>query len=139
MFIDLIEVYFGVGSEHIVIVDNKLIELINDDVTTEEAIRSRPNSFIREAMSLAYPVQDMGEAVGVQIIDGESYISDGDILIKLEEASVVEGDEVDEDTFAVGDRVAVEPNIACGKCSLCEIGHKNFCRAWSALARVLRT
>lgn len=35
--------------------------------------------------------------------------------------------------FAEGDRVAVEPNIACGNCDACLSGRSNFCRNWSAV------
>jgi D-arabinitol dehydrogenase (NADP+) len=34
---------------------------------------------------------------------------------------------------AAGDRVAVEPNIACGKCDNCLSNRQNFCLNWSAV------
>lgn len=30
--------------------------------------------------------------------------------------------------FSVGERVAIEPNITCGKCDMCKTGHSNMCR-----------
>jgi D-arabinitol dehydrogenase (NADP+) len=35
--------------------------------------------------------------------------------------------------ISVGDRVAVEPNIACGNCSHCLSNRQNFCRNWTAV------
>ena len=35
--------------------------------------------------------------------------------------------------FKVGDRVAVEPNIACDNCPACLENRQNFCRNWSAV------
>lgn len=32
-----------------------------------------------------------------------------------------------------GDRVAVEPNISCGRCEMCRIGRSNFCEHWEAV------
>lgn len=35
--------------------------------------------------------------------------------------------------FAPGDRVAIEPNIACGTCRFCLSNQQNFCSSWSAV------
>jgi 2-desacetyl-2-hydroxyethyl bacteriochlorophyllide A dehydrogenase len=35
--------------------------------------------------------------------------------------------------FRPGDRVAVDPNIYCGECHYCAIGHGNLCERYSAL------
>ncbi|MEU6858952.1 zinc-dependent alcohol dehydrogenase family protein [Glycomyces sp. NPDC046736] len=35
--------------------------------------------------------------------------------------------------FSVGDRVAVDPNIFCGECHYCKIGHGNLCEQYNAL------
>ncbi|MFP4396362.1 MAG: zinc-dependent alcohol dehydrogenase family protein [Anaerolineales bacterium] len=35
--------------------------------------------------------------------------------------------------FKAGDRVAVEPNIACGNCDQCLQNRQNFCRHWEAI------
>jgi 2-desacetyl-2-hydroxyethyl bacteriochlorophyllide A dehydrogenase len=35
--------------------------------------------------------------------------------------------------FALGDRVALEPNISCGSCRFCLTNQQNFCQHWSAV------
>ncbi|SDE12883.1 zinc-dependent alcohol dehydrogenase family protein [Glycomyces harbinensis] len=35
--------------------------------------------------------------------------------------------------FAVGDRVAVDPNVFCGECHYCKIGHGNLCERYNAI------
>ena len=39
--------------------------------------------------------------------------------------------------FAIGDRVAVEPNISCGRCRYCGLGEQNFCENWQAIGVAL--
>jgi len=39
--------------------------------------------------------------------------------------------------FTVGDRVAVEPNIACDNCSYCLSNRQNFCLNWQAIGVTL--
>jgi len=39
--------------------------------------------------------------------------------------------------FAVGDRVAVEPNISCGRCRFCGLNEQNFCEHWQAIGVTL--
>lgn len=45
------------------------------------------------------------------------------------------GSEVAE--FKPGDRVAIEPNIHCGKCGMCTTGRGNFCENWQAVGVTL--
>jgi 2-desacetyl-2-hydroxyethyl bacteriochlorophyllide A dehydrogenase len=35
--------------------------------------------------------------------------------------------------FAAGDRVAADPNLSCGECHQCRIGHENLCARYDAL------
>ncbi len=35
--------------------------------------------------------------------------------------------------FKVGDRVAIEPNLFCGKCHFCRTARKHFCENWMAI------
>ena len=35
--------------------------------------------------------------------------------------------------IAVGSRVAIEPNLACGRCELCRTGHENLCLYYGAI------
>jgi 2-desacetyl-2-hydroxyethyl bacteriochlorophyllide A dehydrogenase len=37
------------------------------------------------------------------------------------------------ESFRPGDRVAVEPNIACNQCEMCLSGRSNFCERWEAV------
>ena len=39
--------------------------------------------------------------------------------------------------FKVGDRVAVEPNLSCGRCRYCGIAEQNFCENWQAVGVTL--
>ncbi len=39
--------------------------------------------------------------------------------------------------FERGDRVAVEPNISCGKCRFCRLNEQNFCENWQAIGVTL--
>ena len=47
-----------------------------------------------------------------------------------ESAGVVQaiGDAVPKDAFKVGDRVAIEVGIPCGKCARCDEGAYNICK-----------
>ncbi len=46
------------------------------------------------------------------------------------------GPEVTE--FAVGDRVAIYPNLSCGRCEFCVAGADNLCREWQLLGEHTR-
>ena len=35
--------------------------------------------------------------------------------------------------FSVGDHVAIDPNIACGKCYYCRMGSRHFCENWEGI------
>ncbi len=37
------------------------------------------------------------------------------------------------DGVAIGDKVVVDPNIACGKCYYCRIGARHFCENWEGV------
>ncbi|MFD0921583.1 zinc-dependent alcohol dehydrogenase family protein [Saccharopolyspora rosea] len=37
------------------------------------------------------------------------------------------------DDLAVGDRVAVDPNLPCGRCRWCRAGRGNICQVWDAI------
>jgi 2-desacetyl-2-hydroxyethyl bacteriochlorophyllide A dehydrogenase len=37
------------------------------------------------------------------------------------------------DGAAVGDRVAVQPNMPCGRCRSCRVGRSNICETWKAI------
>lgn len=55
------------------------------------------------------------------------HVLDHDIILGHEVSGVVTaiGQEVTE--LKIGDRVALEPGIACGKCEFCKTGHYNLC------------
>ncbi len=46
------------------------------------------------------------------------------------------GDEVV--NFKLGDRVAINANLGCGKCEFCKNGQDNLCRAWHLLGETVR-
>jgi len=39
--------------------------------------------------------------------------------------------------FGRGDRVAVEPNLSCGRCRFCRLNEQNFCENWQAIGVAL--
>jgi len=39
--------------------------------------------------------------------------------------------------FKCGDRVAVEPNLSCGRCRFCRLSEQNFCENWRAIGVTL--
>ena len=54
-------------------------------------------------------------------IIGHEYI--GEIVEKGNEVS----------NFEIGDRVALDPNLACGNCYYCNLGKPNMCKNWTCL------
>ena len=68
----------------------------------------------------------------VHILRGE-YLGDYPVIPGHEFAGevVAAGDLVSR--FRVGDRVAVEPNIACDNCEACLSNRQNFCLNWQAV------
>lgn len=86
------------------------------------------------------------EACGIcgtdlHIIDGDSPLARYPIIPGHEFAGevVAVGDMVaqhhghGETTITVGKRVAVEPNLYCGRCEFCRTGHENLCLNYAAL------
>ena len=68
----------------------------------------------------------------LHIVRGE-YMGGYPIIPGHEFAGVVTEVGAEVTRFEVGDRVAVEPNIACGNCDQCLQNRQNFCRHWEAI------
>ncbi len=68
----------------------------------------------------------------LHIVRGE-YMGGYPIIPGHEFAGVVTEVGAEVTRFEVGDRVAVEPNIACGNCDPCLQNRQNFCRHWEAI------
>lgn len=68
----------------------------------------------------------------VHIFRGE-YMGDYPVIPGHEFAGVVEAAGAAVTRFKPGDRVAVEPNIACDNCEACLNNRQNFCLNWSAV------
>ncbi len=68
----------------------------------------------------------------IHILRGE-YLGDYPVIPGHEFAGVVEAVGAGISRFRVGDRVAVEPNIACDNCDACLQNRQNFCRNWQAV------
>lgn len=77
----------------------------------------------------------------LHILDGESSLARYPIVPGHEFAGevVAVGRNVAQsrDGIKVGTRVAVEPNIYCGRCELCRTGHENLCLNYTALGVTL--
>ena len=68
----------------------------------------------------------------VHIFHGE-YMGSYPIVPGHEFAGVVKAVGADVSRVSVGDRVAVEPNIACDRCFACLHNRQNFCHNWEAV------
>ena len=72
----------------------------------------------------------------LHIFRGE-YLGDYPVRPGHEAAGVVSAVGEGVDAFKLGDRVAIEPNIHCGTCSMCTSGRANFCENWRAIGVTL--
>ena len=61
------------------------------------------------------------------------YIGDYPVIPGHEFAGIIEAVGTRVTRFQPGDRVAVEPNIACDNCINCLNNRQNFCRSWTAI------
>ena len=68
----------------------------------------------------------------IHILRGE-YLGDYPVIPGHEFSGVVEQVGKGLTRFQIGDRVAVEPNIACGNCTNCLQNRQNFCLNWQAV------
>jgi len=68
----------------------------------------------------------------VHIFRGE-YMGDYPVIPGHEFAGEVVATGSDVRRFQIGDRVAVEPNIACDNCYACLNNRQNFCLNWQAV------
>ena len=73
----------------------------------------------------------------LHIIDGESPLAHYPIVPGHELAGevVAVGTHAEQDPLSakVGDRVAIQPNIYCGRCEFCRTGHENLCIGYTAV------
>ena len=72
----------------------------------------------------------------LHIFRGE-YLGDYPVIPGHEASAVVSGVGSEITEFRIGDRVAIEPNILCGKCFFCRTGRGNFCENWTAIGVTL--
>jgi len=68
----------------------------------------------------------------IHIYRGE-YLGEYPVIPGHEFAGIVEGAGSKVTRFKPGDRVALEPNIACDNCHNCLNNHQNFCLNWQAV------
>ncbi len=68
----------------------------------------------------------------IHIFHGE-YLGSYPVIPGHEFSGIVKGIGAKVTRFKVGDRVAVEPNIACDNCSACLSNRQNFCANWSGI------
>lgn len=72
----------------------------------------------------------------VHIFRGE-YIGSYPITPGHEFSGVVEAVGPEVQSFKAGDRVAVEPNLSCGRCEACLNNRQNFCEEWQGVGVTL--
>jgi 2-desacetyl-2-hydroxyethyl bacteriochlorophyllide A dehydrogenase len=72
----------------------------------------------------------------IHILEGE-YVGAYPVIPGHEFAGVVEQTGQAVSRIKVGDKVAVEPNIACDNCSYCLNNQQNFCENWQAVGVTL--
>lgn len=72
----------------------------------------------------------------IHILDGE-YLGSYPVIPGHELSGVVEKIGQAVSRIKVGDKVAVEPNIACDNCSYCLNNQQNFCENWQAVGVTL--
>jgi len=72
----------------------------------------------------------------IHILDGE-YLGAYPVIPGHEFSGIVEKVGQAVSRIKVGDRVAVEPNIACDNCSYCLNNQQNFCENWQAVGVTL--
>jgi len=72
----------------------------------------------------------------IHILEGE-YLGEYPVIPGHEFSGVVEQVGQAVSRIKVGDRVAVEPNIACDNCSYCLNNQQNFCENWGAVGVTL--
>jgi D-arabinitol dehydrogenase (NADP+) len=72
----------------------------------------------------------------IHILEGD-YLGDYPVIPGHEFSGVVEQAGQAVSRIKVGDRVAVEPNIACDNCSYCLNNQQNFCENWGAVGVTL--
>jgi D-arabinitol dehydrogenase (NADP+) len=68
----------------------------------------------------------------IHIVRGE-YLGGDPVIPGHEFSGIVEAAGSAATRFQPGDRVAVEPNIACDNCPACLNNRQNFCENWSAV------
>jgi len=100
-----------------------------------------------EMLTLELPQPDYGEVLikvmacgicgtDIHILEGE-YLGAYPVIPGHELAGIVEKVGPAVSRIKVGDKVAVEPNIACDNCSYCLNNHQNFCENWQAIGVTL--
>jgi D-arabinitol dehydrogenase (NADP+) len=99
-------------------------------LTNREIPRPMPEEVLIKVMASGICGTDL------HIFNGK-YLGDYPVIPGHEFSGVVMevGDLVSE--FKVGDRVAVEPNIACDHCENCLNNRQNFCKNWQAIGVTL--
>ncbi|MCK5347531.1 MAG: zinc-dependent alcohol dehydrogenase family protein, partial [Candidatus Heimdallarchaeota archaeon] len=72
----------------------------------------------------------------IHILRGK-YLGNYPVIPGHEFSGIIEAVGRDVTNFHPGERVAVEPNLACGKCSQCLANRQNFCENWQAVGVTL--
>jgi D-arabinitol dehydrogenase (NADP+) len=121
--------------------DNRTIEVFWEPATVKALQIEKPNRVkvieqpIPQADQTEVVIQVMSSGIcgtDIHILRGQ-YLGEYPVIPGHEFSGIAQSVGRDVSRFQIGDRVAVEPNIACDNCYSCLNNRQNFCLNWQAI------